>query len=42
MIVKLLTRKLKDGRESLYLEYYKGYSKSKSGKIKHKREKENL
>jgi integrase len=42
MIVKLLTRKLKDGRESLYLEYYKGYSKTKSGKIKHKREKENL
>jgi len=42
MRVKLNQRRLKNGLLSLYLEYYKGYSKDKSGKIQHKREKENL
>lgn len=42
MRVKLNQRKLKNGVLSLYLEYYKGYSRDIGGKIKHKREKENL
>ncbi|HRB00589.1 MAG TPA: site-specific integrase [Ignavibacteria bacterium] len=42
MKVKLNQRKLKDGKLSLYLEYYLGYSKDKAGKIRHNRKKENL
>jgi hypothetical protein len=42
MTVKLQQRKLKTGLTSLYLEYYREYSKDKSGKIQHKRVKENL
>lgn len=42
MKIKLQNRKLNNGLLSLYLEYYKGYSKTKSGKIKHIREKEYL
>lgn len=42
MKVKLQKRKLKNGMLSLYIEYYKGYSKDKTGRIRHKREMENL
>ncbi len=42
MKINLRKRKLKDGRTSLFLEYYKGYSKDENGKIKHNREFENL
>ena len=42
MKISLRKRKLKDGRISLFLEYYKGYSKDLEGKIKHNREFENL
>jgi len=42
MKITLKTRKLKNGQHSLYLEYYKGYVKSKSGKVSHKRDLENL
>ncbi|PWE00032.1 tyrosine-type recombinase/integrase [Marinilabilia rubra] len=42
MKINLRKRKLKDGRISLFLEYYKGYSKDVNGKIKHNREFENL
>lgn len=42
MKIKLRQRNLKDGRISLFLEYYKGYTKDKDGKIKHNREFENL
>jgi len=42
MKVKLKQRRLQNNILSLYLEYYKGYSKDKAGKIKHKREMENL
>lgn len=42
MKIKLRKRKLKDGRISLFLEYYKGYTKDENGKIKHDREFENL
>jgi integrase len=42
MKLSLKKRKLKDGRYSLYLELYKGYSKDNEGKIKHYREKETL
>jgi integrase len=40
--VKLQKRKLTNGKVSLYIEYYKGYTKNKAGKIRHKREMENL
>lgn len=42
MIIKLQQRKLKSGLINLSIEYYKGYTKDKSGKIRHKREIENL
>jgi len=42
MKITLQQRKLTNEMLSLYLEYYKGYSKNKAGKIKHKRELENL
>jgi hypothetical protein len=42
MKVKLKKRKINDGKISLYLEYYLGYSKDSDGKIKHKRKQENL
>lgn len=42
MNVKLKQRILKNGDASLYLEYYLGYSRDKSGRIKHNRKKENL
>ncbi|MFV0591488.1 MAG: tyrosine-type recombinase/integrase [Draconibacterium sp.] len=42
MKISIRKRKLKDGRTSLFLEYYKGYSKGSDGKIKHNREFENL
>lgn len=42
MGIKLKERTLKNGDISLYLEYYLGYSKDKSGKIIHNRKKENL
>ena len=42
MKINLRKRKLKDGRVSLYLEYYRGYSKDINGKVKHDREFENL
>ncbi len=42
MKINLRSRKLKDGRRSLFLEYYKGYTKDSNGKIKHDREFENL
>lgn len=42
MKINLRKRKLKDGRTSLFLEYYKGYTKDVKGKIKHNREFENL
>ena len=42
MKIKLRKRELKDGRTSLFLEYYKGYTKDDNGKIKHNREFENL
>lgn len=41
MKINLRKRKLKDGRISLYIEYYKGYIKTE-GKIKHNREFETL
>ena len=42
MKINIRKRKLKDGQISLFLEYYKGYTKDKNGKIKHNREFENL
>lgn len=42
MRVKLQKRKLTNGKVSLYIEYYKGYTKNTAGKIRHKREMENL
>ncbi|HEX2786623.1 MAG TPA: site-specific integrase [Ignavibacteria bacterium] len=42
MKIYLRKRPLQNGLISLYLEYYKGYSKSSDGKIKHHRKKENL
>lgn len=42
MKINLRKRKLKDGKVSLFLEYYKGYTKSEDGKIRHNREFENL
>jgi len=42
MNIKLQQRKLKSGLINLSIEYYKGYTKDKSGKIKHKRDLENL
>lgn len=42
MKISIRKRKLKDGRTSLFLEYYKGYTKTSNGKIKHNREFENL
>ena len=41
MRIKLQKRKLTNGKVSLYIEYYKGYTKNKAGKIRHKREMEN-
>ena len=38
MKIQLRKKKLTGGKESLYLEYYKGYSKTPEGKIKHRRE----
>ena len=42
MKISLRKRKLKDGKTSLFIEYYKGYTKDENGKIKHDREFENL
>ncbi|MCU4165616.1 tyrosine-type recombinase/integrase [Carboxylicivirga caseinilyticus] len=42
MKISLRKRKLKNGKTSLFLEYYKGYTKDENGKIKHNREFENL
>lgn len=42
MKINLRKRKLKDGRTSLFLEYYKGYAKDINGKIIHNREFESL
>ena len=42
MKISLRKRKLKDGKTSLFLEFYKGYSKDEEGRIKHNREFENL
>ena len=42
MKAKLKKRVLKNGVESLYIEYYKGYTTDKKGKIKHFRKQENL
>jgi len=38
MKIKLRSKKVSNGNESLYLEYYKGYTKTPEGKIKHNRE----
>jgi len=42
MKVKLKTRERKNGKSSLYLEYYMGYEKTPEGKFIYKRKKENL
>ena len=33
MKIKLRSKKVSNGNESLYLEYYKGYTKTPEGKI---------
>ncbi len=38
MKIKLRRKKISEGKESLFLEYYKGYTKTPEGKIKHNRE----
>jgi integrase len=42
MKVSLKNRPLKNGMESLYLDYYKGYKRTNEGKIKHIRKQEKL
>jgi hypothetical protein len=38
MKIKLRRKKISDGNESLYIKYYKGYTKTYEGKIKHNRD----
>jgi hypothetical protein len=42
MKIYIYKRKLADGRESIFIEYYKGSVVSKDGKRKHLRDYENL
>ncbi|MFJ1366411.1 hypothetical protein ACILDU_08200 [Capnocytophaga canimorsus] len=42
MKISLFQRKLKDGKVSLFIEYYRGSEVSKDGKRRHLREYENL